>query len=785
MKQLSLQNKISIIIISMIIIPLFITASLSIVVNKSLYINKTAKINSALLTSINNEINRKFIQTENSLASLITNGYVKKIIRKNYKSNPKGKSEDNRLIIELMQSMLTSQTDLIASVSLYGYTTENFFQRGIAYYESDFRQKEWASEVIEKPNIFIYKPANTIIDGHYKSDLSIININRAEIDRETGSPHMIIRAFLFTKAFHNLMKTALYGKRSYVALMDSHGQYKDDSEKTKNYLILTDDNPKYTFYKDIISMDTLQESQFYTKKIGSSEYIVTCAQFENASCSLISVIPTRNFSGESTTFTLIILTVIIFMFGISILIGWKLFNKNLFKPLSRLLNIANGIKNTVLTGNDKDVAINNITNKNPGSNKSLSFDSNQVEWEQLKSILLNLEIELKNSHETVCKIQNIDIIGKLAAGISHDFNNILSGIAGTISLIDLKIKHQTVIQSKTLKEYFYLIKTSVNRASGIVKQLLSISTENSNFKGIIDLSEVISIVIKLFSFSFDKRIKFLLDIQVDKAIIWGDNTRLEQMLLNLCINAGHAMTIMRNKKSDWGGTLTITLSEYKSEEMFKKLNNTIQDRFWLIRLSDSGVGMSNETLEKIFTPFFTTKDRKIGTGLGLLMVQRIIDEHNGFIEVTSNEGIGTDFEIYLPVYNTHEEIKKETDHPNKALNTGTVILCDDEDIIRYTYRLLLEDAGYEVLEAADEKQFFECYTNDSTVKCIVLDYSLGKSSGLTILKKLRKQNQSTGVILTSGIELESNEEIDNDSRSCFLLKPFTIEILIHTIEDIS
>jgi signal transduction histidine kinase len=193
-----------------------------------------------------------------------------------------------------------------------------------------------------------------------------------------------------------------------------------------------------------------------------------------------------------------------------------------------------------------------------------------------------------------------------------------------------------------------LISKAVSKATDLSKKLLSLSKDNISEMKSINLVDVLIAATKVFKASINRSVQIKTMINCEDAKIKGDSISLEQMLLNLFINASHAMTIMRgDDKSLWGGTLTITL-DYKKADVVSEFG--IQtDGGYVLSIADTGVGMSDEIKQKIFNPFFSTKNKGNGTGLGLLMVQNIVNGHGGFLKVISQPGVGSEFKIYLPI----------------------------------------------------------------------------------------------------------------------------------------
>lgn len=248
-------------------------------------------------------------------------------------------------------------------------------------------------------------------------------------------------------------------------------------------------------------------------------------------------------------------------------------------------------------------------------------------------------------------LQKLETIGMLAAGITHDFNNILGGISGTVSLLQLEAHESNdsvFMNAQDYNEYLDMISKSVTKATDLSRKLISLSKNNIAEMKCINLIDVITATVNICKASIAHCVRIQTVMNTQVADINGDSNSLEQMLLNLCINASHAMTIMRSEdKLEWGGTLTITLDYNK---VAPKEFNMMTEDCYVLSVADTGVGMSEETKEKIFNPFFSTKKKGEGIGLGLLMVNNIISTHKGFLKIISEQGVGTEFKIYFPVF---------------------------------------------------------------------------------------------------------------------------------------
>lgn len=386
--------------------------------------------------------------------------------------------------------------------------------------------------------------------------------------------------------------------------------------------------------------------------------------------------------------------------------------------------------------------------------------------------------EFEKKDEQIKQMQKMEMIGTLAGGLAHDFNNVLGGITGFISLIKYNMESEKENNIKKFKEEINIIDESAKRAIDMVNRLLSLSRKTELIVKETDLNEIINRVIKIATNTFDKRIEIKSELPKNKSIILADITQIEQMLLNLAINASHAMTIMKKDTDLKGGVLKITLEKIKCDKSLNCFNENVEGYYFLVKISDTGVGIDETIKEKIFEPFFTTKKTGEGTGLGLAMVYNIVKQHKGFIKVYSQLGEGSVFNIFLPEY--FSEDKNITENDLKPIKgTGLILVVDDEEIMRLTAKSILEQCGYKVITAQNGFEginLYNQYKND--IKCVLLDYSMPKLSGLETYKQIKSINQSVKVLLTSGFVKDNQlNECLTEGMNDFIQKPFTIESL--------
>lgn len=404
-------------------------------------------------------------------------------------------------------------------------------------------------------------------------------------------------------------------------------------------------------------------------------------------------------------------------------------------------------------------------------------------------IMINNVTDLEVKEQQLRQSQKMETMGTLAGGLAHDFNNVLGGIIGTISLFKYKMSKNREVTKTDLEKYFTTIEESANRASDMVQHLLSLTRKQELSFTPTDLNSIIESTVKICRNTFDKSIEINAWYPEEKAVIYADSTQIEQCLLNLCINASHAMTIMRKEGEKFGGNLNIFLERVQADKYFFKLHPEVkpEEFYWTISVQDTGIGMSPQTLGKIFDPFFTTKGEGKGTGLGLAMAYTIIKQHNGFIDVYSQEGVGTTFHIYLPVLRS-KFIEKDIKLKRVKIQRGEglILVIDDEQIMRQTAKSILEECGYDVLLAGDGEEGVQMYKkHHDRIKAVILDMVMPKMSGEQAYIELNKVNNSVKVLLASGFKQDARvESILELGVKGFIQKPYGLVNLANSIHDV-
>jgi signal transduction histidine kinase/CheY-like chemotaxis protein len=345
----------------------------------------------------------------------------------------------------------------------------------------------------------------------------------------------------------------------------------------------------------------------------------------------------------------------------------------------------------------------------------------------------------KSLEEQLMQSQRMEVIGRFAGGIAHDFNNILTAIKGYGEFLMDEMN-----EGDPLRSYVEAIRSSTDRAANLTKSLLTFSRRQAVALKPVDLNEVIRGVEKLLLRLIGEDIQLRTVLSERSLTVMADAGQMEQVLMNLVANAGDAMPA--------GGTLTIETGavdideEYVSQHIFSRPGPHA-----VLTVSDTGMGMDEKTRQRIFDPFFTTKEVGKGTGLGLSIVYGIIRQHDGNINVYSEQGIGTTFKIYLPLIESGvEEVKSmETVAPTRG--TETVLVAEDDSDVKKLIKDVLIKYGYTVMEAADGEEAVKVFMdNRDKIDILVFDMIMPKMKGDEAYKEILKISPEIKVIFMSG-----------------------------------
>ena len=370
--------------------------------------------------------------------------------------------------------------------------------------------------------------------------------------------------------------------------------------------------------------------------------------------------------------------------------------------------------------------------------------------------------------------KKMEAVGMLAGGIAHDFNNILSGILGFSSYLLSKVDEASDIH-RDLK----LIEQSAVRASELTRQLLAFARRKHFAKEAVSMNAVIQEVLNLIRRSIPKDITVEDQLEEELPLVHGDPGQLNQVIMNLCLNAADAM-----REHD-SGILRLS-SEHRALSPRERiiLGEDTDAEFVCVTVSDTGVGMSEELQEHIYEPFYTTKADGGGTGLGLSIVYGIISNHGGHIIADSAEGRGSLFTVYLPVYRA--EIQSETDSSGEVLTgTETVLVVDDEPIVRQMVTEVLKGNGYQVVAAQSGMEAVH-YLDElrGRVDLVLLDMIMPEMDGETTFKALRRIDPDIPVLLTSGfVQEDKSERLIKAGALGLVYKPYKSDSLLRSVRE--
>jgi PAS domain S-box-containing protein len=380
--------------------------------------------------------------------------------------------------------------------------------------------------------------------------------------------------------------------------------------------------------------------------------------------------------------------------------------------------------------------------------------------------------------------QKMEAIGTLAGGIAHDFNNMLVGIMGSLSLLKHKLTMDHEFTNEELARHVHVMDEAGSRAADIVQQLLTLSRKQEMTVSFVDLNQVISRVMKICATALDKSIELSPRYFEGKALVKGDENQLEQILLNLCINSSHAMTIMRPPGEVHGGKLSLEVQDVETDSYFLSTHpHAGEASYWKVSVRDTGVGMDSKTITYIFDPFFTTKEKGQGTGLGLAMVYNSVKQHNGFIDVYSEIGLGTTINIYIPSYRGDIDREKLTEGETIPHGSGIILVVDDEESVRIVAKSILEECGYDVILATDGAEAVEIFRDRFIeIRAVVLDMVMPKKSGRDAFIEMQKIDPDFKVLLSSGFRLDERvEEVMKLGVKGFIQKPYTMKKLAEAV----
>jgi two-component system, cell cycle sensor histidine kinase and response regulator CckA len=392
---------------------------------------------------------------------------------------------------------------------------------------------------------------------------------------------------------------------------------------------------------------------------------------------------------------------------------------------------------------------------------------------QPKSILVvNTNItEKKQLESQLLRAQRLESIGTLAGGIAHDLNNIFTPILASAQLLQIKLPNLDERNEQVLK----IIENNTKRGAALVKQVLQFARGVEGKRTIVQINSLFLEIEQIIRETFPKSIEFSATIKSDLWAVFGDATHLHQVLMNLIVNARDAMQD--------GGTLSLHAENRFIDENYTRVNLEANvGPYVVISVTDTGIGISSETIDRIFEPFFTTKEFGKGTGLGLSTVRGIIKSHHGFITVDSQVGEGTEFQIFLPAVAVNATPLVEDLELPKG-NGELILVVDDEVNILETTKISLEAYNYKVLIAGNGIDAIALYAqHKNEINLVLVDMMMPLMDGTVTIRTIQKLNPNALIVAVSG--LSGDKLAGTTGVKAFISKPYMAEDLLQTLHNV-
>ena len=372
--------------------------------------------------------------------------------------------------------------------------------------------------------------------------------------------------------------------------------------------------------------------------------------------------------------------------------------------------------------------------------------------------------------------QKMEAVGQLAGGVAHDFNNLLQVIRGNIELVMDDIPQDTPPRA-SLEE----VERAAERATTLVRQLLAFGRRQKLELQALDMNEVVSGMLRMIRRLIGEHIEMAFEPGPGEAMVYADRGQIEQIIVNLCVNARDAM--------HQGGRLVLEVNTREIDAAFtSRFMETRPGAYLVLHVSDSGTGIHPDIQDRIFEPFFTTKEVGEGTGLGLATVYAIVKRHEGFLEMDSRLGHGTSFHIYLPVYvpgmETPAADEAEAPAPLRG-NSETILIAEDDEQVRFLAERILKRAGYRVLLAKDGEEATEMLARHRPdISLVLLDVVMPKKSGGDVYTEIAARFPRMRVLLMSGYSFDVLDKGHLPSGKAEILrKPFRSETLLRCVQE--
>jgi len=384
------------------------------------------------------------------------------------------------------------------------------------------------------------------------------------------------------------------------------------------------------------------------------------------------------------------------------------------------------------------------------------------------------ERKVTKLQEQLTQALKMEAIGTLAGGIAHDFNNILFPMFGYLEMM-----LEDVPEDNPLHDHLVEVFNGAKRARDLIKQILTFSRQSDHKPKPLEAQRVIKEALKLIQSSLPTTIEITKDIQKDCGLVLADPIQIHQIVMNLCTNAYHAM-------EETGGKLSITLREIELTAEDSKDPVMIPGPHICLTVADTGPGIDQSIIDRIFDPYFTTKEEGKGSGLGLAVINGIVKNHSGYIKVYSEPGKGAEFKVYLPMIKKQEEAAKvETDTPIQK-GTERILLVDDQDLIVNMERQMLERLGYHITARTSSIEALEAFrANPDKFDLVITDMTMPNMTGDKLADEMIKIRADIPIVLCTGFsEIMSKERAESLGIKGFLMKPVVLKDLSSVIRKV-
>jgi PAS domain S-box-containing protein len=385
--------------------------------------------------------------------------------------------------------------------------------------------------------------------------------------------------------------------------------------------------------------------------------------------------------------------------------------------------------------------------------------------------------EKRKLEEQLLQAQKIEAIGTLAGGVAHDFNNILTAIIGYTYVALTKLDKNDPLQYELQQ-----VVAAADRATLLTQSLLAFSRKQSIHPAPVEINDIISKFKTFLSRLIREDIELHANICDEQLVVMADRGQIEQTLMNIVTNAQDAMPN--------GGRLLIETGWFRMDDLFIRAHGYGKvGEYARISLSDTGIGMDDQTKQKIFEPFFTTKEPGKGTGLGMALVYGTIKKHEGFIDVYSEPGMGSTFKIYLPLIDLQPEkkvVSATTDTQSVVRGTETILIADDDEMLRRMMSTIFTDFGYHVVTAADGTDAVQKFAElKDSIGLVILDVIMPKKNGKEAYEGIAALDPDVPVIFMSGYDEGLIDKKKPHGRNLtFMVKPIPPVALLRKVRDI-